>query len=328
MYLRDALHFFPPTRAHIRLDGAMLNDGSLIAGGRLYEDATSPLAPALLGRFHIGGRGLAPGIVAATYHAGVKVETCLAVPELALVDFPADVELTEGRDALKPGPAFTAVAMAFYRRLARIGSGPGATDTTKRRLAELAGQVSALMLQSAGWSEMARDLATALLGPDRFLVSADRADALAGFLGPDIAERMFVPESFWAERHWIGQIPGERELLERELDIGAVETLEALARRRSDLAGLAVLVARTTDPGGVLVSLARRRVPRPAHRGLLACLGTRRGILLREDAPSLRNPNGWLELYTLRASFDRACGLREADVERNLIVRDPLAFGG
>jgi hypothetical protein len=70
-----------------------------------------------------------------------------------------------------------------------------------------------------------------------------------------------------------------------------------------------------------------RRGRRPVHGGVLACLGTRRGILLREDAPSLKDASGWLEHYSLRASFDRACGLREADVERNLIVRDPTSLG-
>src|SRR5262249_42102725 len=117
LYLRDALHFFPTARAIVRLDGIVLNDGALVAGGRLYEDAATPGATAPAGRFHLGGRSMAPGILAATYHAGVKVESCLAVPELVLIDFPSVVELTEGRDALKLGPAFASVALAFYKRL-------------------------------------------------------------------------------------------------------------------------------------------------------------------------------------------------------------------
>ncbi len=133
-YLEDALHFFPPERAVVRVAGVPLNDGSLVAGGRYFEDE---VGPGLRGRFHLGGRALAPGITAATYHAGVKVRACYAVAELSLVDFPGAVELTEGRDALKPGPAFAAVAAAFHRRLARLGEEPDKDPAARLRVAEM-----------------------------------------------------------------------------------------------------------------------------------------------------------------------------------------------
>src|SRR6185437_11972462 len=66
-YLEDALHFFPPERAVVRVGGVPLNDGSLVSGGCYCED---PVAPGLSARFQLGGRALSPGITAATYHAG------------------------------------------------------------------------------------------------------------------------------------------------------------------------------------------------------------------------------------------------------------------
>ncbi|WP_438032608.1 ATP-binding protein [Sorangium sp. So ce204] len=360
-YLRDALHFFPASRALVLLDGAAVNDGRLISGGQLIQEriAVAPEAPgaaalearthlgdALLARFHVGGRGLLPSISAATFHAGVKVDACLALAELALIDFPAAVELTEGRDALKVGPEFTAVATAFYRRLIELAAASGEGRRTRDRLAEMAAQISALMLQSAGWDEVALDLARALLGPGRCMVTPERREALLGFLGPSVAERLFVPESFWAEREWQPHLPGERELLEDELEIDAPETLSALARRRGDLSGLPLLVARATSPHTTMVALCRsrlqpdrgagaaaRRAPgapplpdapgrRPA--GPLPCLGTRRLLLIRDDSAAVRRPSGWSDWYALRAAFDRASGVREADLERDLIVGEPV----
>src|SRR5206468_189338 len=160
---------------------------------------------------------------------------CFALGELALLDFPGAVELTEGRDALKPTPAFSRLVKAFYQRLLRIGEEPHATPQSRQRLAELAAQISALMLQSTAWNEIAPELARRLLGPQRHLVSPDRAEAIIGFLGPKISERLFVPESFWAEREWHGYVPGERELLEDELAIDGPESLANLSRRRPDL---------------------------------------------------------------------------------------------
>jgi hypothetical protein len=364
-YLRDALHFFPASRALVLLDGAAVNDGRLISGGQLIQERVE-VAPqpsgaaalearthfeaergdALLARFHVGGRGLLPSISAATFHAGVKVDACLALAELALIDFPAAVELTEGRDALKVGPEFTAVATAFYRRLIELAAASGEGRRTRDRLAEMAAQISALMLQSAGWDEVALDLARALLGPGRCMVTPERREALLGFLGPSVAERLFVPESFWAEREWQPHLPGERELLEDELEIDAPETLSALARRRGDLSGLPLLVARATSPHTTMVALCRsrlqpdrgagaaaRRAPgapplpdapgrRPA--GPLPCLGTRRLLLIRDDSAAVRRPSGWSDWYALRAAFDRASGVREADLERDLIVGEPV----
>ncbi|WP_437543964.1 ATP-binding protein [Sorangium sp. So ce327] len=364
-YLRDALHFFPASRALVLLDGAAVNDGRLISGGQLIQERVevAPQPPgaaalearthfeaergdALLARFHVGGRGLLPSISAATFHAGVKVDACLALAELALIDFPAAVELTEGRDALKVGPEFTAVATAFYRRLIELAAASGEGRRTRDRLAEMAAQISALMLQSAGWDEVALDLARALLGPGRCMVTPERREALLGFLGPSVAERLFVPESFWAEREWQPHLPGERELLEDELEIDAPETLSALARRRGDLSGLPLLVARATSPHTTMVALCRsrlqpdrgagaaaRRAPgapplpdapgrRPA--GPLPCLGTRRLLLIRDDSAAVRRPSGWSDWYALRAAFDRASGVREADLERDLIVGEPV----
>ncbi|WP_437314727.1 ATP-binding protein [Sorangium sp. So ce385] len=388
-YLRDALHFFPASRALVLLDGAAVNDGRLISGGRLVEEriAAAPAADAddppaasgprptaasgpppaaasgppaeeararlaegrdgaLVARFHVGGRALLPSISAATFHAGVKVEACLAVAELALIDFPAAVELTEGRDALKVGPAFTAAATAFYRRLIQIAAEGGEGRRARDRLAEMAAQISALMLQSAGWDEVAVELARALLGPGRCMVNPERREALLGFLGPSVADRLFVPESFWAEREWQPHLPGERELLEDELEFDPPETLAALARRRGDLAGLPLLVARAVSPHTTMVALCRgrpqagggagaaaRRAPgalpspdAPARRpaGPLPCLGTRRLLLIRDDSAAVRRPAGWCDRYALRAAFDRASGVREADLERDLIVGEPV----
>lgn len=318
-YVIEALHFFPPERALVRLDGVPINDGSAVSGGRLYEDAAGP---GLRGRFHLGGRGLRPGITAATYHAGVRVEACCAIGDLALIDFPGTVELTEGRDALKPGPTFTAVVTAFHRRLARVAN--EAEDARVRpRVAELAAQISALMLKSQAWGEIALELAQALLGEGRHLLGPDRAEAVLGFLGAGAADRVFVPESFWAEREWHGYLPGEGELLDDELSIEPPEPLASLARRRPDLGGLETIVARTENPAAMIVALAhgRRRAAGP-----LPFLGTRRALLIHADAPAVRAPRGWIDLYALRAAFDRAAGVRETDVERDLIVASPIGL--
>jgi hypothetical protein len=321
-YLGDALHFFPPERAVVRVDGAPLNDGCLVAGGRYFEDDAGP---GLRARFHVGGRALSPGITAATYHAGVKVRACYAVGELALVDFPGAVELTEGRDALKPGPLFAEVAAAFHRRLSQLGDDPGVSPAARLRVAELAAQISALMLESAAFREAAPELARALLAPGRFLVGADRAEAVLAFLGPGAAERLFSPESFWAAREWQGLLPGERELLEDELVLDAPEALSMAARRRADLPGLAGLCARVRSADAVTVVLARGRSRPP---GALPCFGARGAILVRADARAVRDPRGWADRYALDTSFDRALGAREADVERRMIVESSIAERG
>lgn len=340
-YLRDALHFFPSERALIRVDGVAINDGRLISGGRLFQDpagARGPDGAPLLGRYHVGGRGLFASISAATFHAGVKVEPCLAVAELALIDFPAAVELTEGRDALKPGPALEAVAAAFYRRLVRLADETHADRAGRDRLAEVAAQISALMLRSAGWAEVASEIALALLGPDRYLVPPDRREPVLGFFGPAITERLFVPESFWAERQWQPFLPGERELIERELEIQPPEPLAAAAARRPDLRGLAMLADRAPSPDSTMVALCRPS-RRPGGRNLytapewfapgpLPCLATRRFILVREDSPAVAAPMGWRGWYALRAAFDRAAGVREPEFERDLIVGEALGTGG
>ena len=318
-YLEDALHFVPPERAVVRLGGVPINDGGLVSGGRLFEDEA---APGLLARFHLGGRGLASGITAALYHGGVKVRPCYAVAELALVDFPAAIELTEGRDAIKPGPGFNAVAAAFHRRLARLGEEPGTPPEVRLRIAELAAQISALMLDGAAFREVAPELARALLGNDRHLVPVERVEGVLGFLGPSAEDRLFVPESFWAAREWHGLVPGERELLLDELLIEPPERASVLARRRPELAGLAVIAARAADGAMIALARGRRRPPGP-----LPCLGTREAVLVRADASAVIEPRGWADRYALAASFDRAIGVREADVERDLIVTTPLAGG-
>lgn len=339
-YLRDALHFFPTERAIIRLDGVAINDGRLIAGGRQFQDpapARGPDGAPLVGRFHMGGRGLFASISAATFHAGVKVEPCLAVAELALIDFPSGVELTEGRDALKPGPALDAVAATFYRRLVRIAEETHADRAGRDRLAEVAAQISALMLRSAGWTEVAGELASALLGADRYLVPPDRREPVLGFFGPAITDRLFVPESFWAERQWQPYLPGERELIERELEIQPPEPLSAAAARRPDLRGLTMLASRAPSPDSTMVALCRPS-RRPAGRSLystpellgpgpLPCLATRRFILIREDSAAVAQPSGWRGWYALRAAFDRAAGVREPEFERDLIVGEALGVG-
>jgi hypothetical protein len=323
VYLRDALHFFPPERAAIHVDGAPINDGRYLTGGKLFSDRLSPDDPSCVARAYIGGRGLVTGISAGTYHAGVKVESCLAIPELALIDFPSAVELTEGRDALKPCRAFRATAAAFYRRIALLGRAPGTSRKTADRLAEVAAQISALMLQSAAWSEVAPELARALLGPDRYLVGPERREALIGFLGSAIESRLFVPESFWAEREWQGFIPGERELFDAELEIGPAESIASAARRRPDLPGLASLLRRAERPESLPIALARGRKSAP---GVLPCIGVRHAILIREDSPAVARMSGWSEAYALRVAFDRASSMREPDLERELIVNEPLGL--
>ena len=317
-YLEDALHFFPPERAVVRIDGVPLNDGRLVSGGRLFEEEAGP---GLTARFHLGGRGMTPGITAAIYHAGVKVRACYAVAELALVDFPSAVEITEGRDALKPGPAFTAVAAAFHRRLALLGEEPETRPETRLRIAELAAQISALMLESAAFREVAPELCRALLGEGRHLVGADRVEAVLGFLGPSAEARLFVPESFWAAREWHGLVSGERELLFDELVIDPPEALAVLARRRPELGGLAFLAERTRSAESVSVSLSRGR---RRAAGPMPCLGTQHAVLVRADAPAVMAPAGWLDRYALTTSFERALGMREAEVERALIVTAPI----
>ena len=316
-YLEDALHFYPPERAVVRVGGVPINDGALVSGGALYEDE---IAPGMTARFHLGGRGLASGITAALYHGGVKVRPCYAVAELALLDFPGALELTEGRDAIKPGPAFAAVAAAFHRRLARLGEEPGTPDEVRLRIAELAAQISALMLESAAFREVGPELVRALVGEHRHLCAADRVEAVLGFLGPSAEGRLFVPESFWAAREWQGLVPGERELLLEELEIEAPERLSTAARRRPDLIGLGVLAARAAE--GVMIALCRGR---RTAAGPLPCLGMREAVLVRADAPAVIEPRGWADRYALSAAFDRALGVREADVERELIVTTPLA---
>jgi hypothetical protein len=323
-YLRDTLHFLPIERAELIVDGAVINDGSLIRGGRLFQDLAWEGPPRVLGRFHLGGRGLSPGIAAATYHAGVKVESSIAISELALIDFPGEVELTEGRDAIKLGPMVDAVASAFHRRIGRIAKEARADRASRHRLAELAAQVSALLLQSAGWSEAAPRLADRLLGAERYLIAPERVEALVGFLGAEVGERLFVPESFWAEREWHHYLPGEKDLLEAYLSVCGSGSLDELARAHRELPGLALLAARTPNPTAVNVVLVRSA---SAAYGTLPCLGTAHALLIREDAPALGRVQGWTDSYALRAAFDRAMGAREADVERELIVGDPIRAG-
>lgn len=323
-YLRDTLHFFAADRATIEVDGTPINDGRFLAGGKQFVDSIAGDKGPHVARYHVGGRGLAMGIGAATYHAGVKVEGCLAIPELSLIDFPGAVELTEGRDALKPCSTFHATAAGFYRRLAELGSAPDTPRKTADRLAELAGQISALMLRSTVWSEAAPELARRLLGPHRYLVSVERRELLVGFLGSTIEERLFVPESFWAEREWQGFVPGERELLERELEMAPVESLASVVWRRPDLAGLCSLASRVERSEQVLVTLARgRRLP----PGPLPCIGVRQTIVVREDSPAVTGLSGWSDTYALRVAFERACGTREPDLEREIIVNEPLMRG-
>lgn len=325
-YLRDTLHFFPMERAVLEVDGVPINDGRYVVGGQRFVDAIlTETSDKHFARYHVGGRGLAMGIGAATYHVGVKVEGCLAIPELSLIDFPGAVELTEGRDALKPCPTFHATAARFYQRLGELGSAPSTSRRTADKLAELAAQISALMLRSTAWSEVAPDLARALLGPKRYLISVERRELIVAFLGSIIEERLFVPESFWAEREWQGFVPGERELLEAELEMSPAESLASVVWRRPDLAGLGALAPRVDRAEHVLVSLARgRRLP----PGPLPCIGLRQAIVIREDAPAVKSLSSWSDLYALRVAFERASGLRESDLERELIVNEPLGRGG
>jgi hypothetical protein len=348
-YLNDTLHFFPKERARIGLDGVPLNDGRAIVGGAFHEirvyGGGRDGEPAGVLRVHVGGRALTSGITAATYHAGVRVEACPDLGELVLIDFPAGVAITEGRDALLQGPLYAASARALYERLLDFAAGEargrGALDEAPRqgqRLAELAALVSALMLRDeATWAEEAPRLAEALLGASRFLVTTDRAELVLGFLGPAVARRLFVPQSFWAERRWSGFLPSERDLLEDELVIAPPAPLAALAAARPDLRGLEALLGRDEPPSAQLVSLCRSarsggaarapaapRAPLRRPIAALPCLGREGVVLVREDAPAVIRPAGWSDLYALRVAFARATGEGEPDVERALIVSAPL----
>ena len=126
-----------------------------------------------------------------------------------------------------------------------------------------------------------------------------------------------------AEREWQPCLPGERELLEAELCVDPPETLTAAVMRRPDLLGLRELAARTLNLRSVGLSLCRGKHP----PGTMPCLGTRRGVLIRDDAPCVRCAGSWSERYALRASFARASGVREPDLERDLIVNEPLGVG-
>ncbi len=177
------------------------------------------------------------------------------------------------------------------------------------------------MFHGASFEEAAPTLVSRLIHPADILVRAERVEALLAFLGSDIATRLFVPDGFSAERAFSRHLLGERDLLEDELDIDPVEPLAALATRRPDLEGIAVLAERSADPRAVRVALARGKRRGPSA---LPCLAVRGTILIREDASCVRAPRGWVDLYALRAAFDRASGIREAEAERDLIVLAPL----
>ncbi len=307
--LRDALHFFPASRALVLLDGAAVNDGRLISGGQLIQERVAVAPPgaaalearahledergdARLARFHVGGRGLLPSISAATFHAGVKVDACLALAELALIDFPAAVELTEGRDALKVGPEFTAVATAFYRRLIELAAASGEGRRTRdRRLAEMAAQISALMLQSAGWDEVALDPARRPARP-RALHGDPRA--ARGAARVPRAERgraaVRAGELLGGARVAASSARRAPTLLEDELEIDAPETLSALARRRAAILG----GCRCSSRGRRArtrrsVALCRSRAPAGSRRGRGGAPGAGRAAAPRRaGAASLR----------------------------------------
>ena len=322
-YLEDSLHFFPDGGRRRRAsDGVPINGGRHDSGGQLYRGRGRGPTPAPA--FTLGGQARSSSICAAgVYHQGVKVQACFAVLELALLDFPGAVELTEGRDTLKPGPLFHAVAVAFFRRLASIARDASMTDAARHRIAELAGQISALMLEGAGFAEVANELADVLLGDARYLVGPDRKEALLGFLGASYSTHLFVPESFWSAREWCSFLPGERELLTSEI---VVEPIQSLASFATDtrLEGLRTLAARSPQPELMPVALARGRRP----PGPLPCLGTRNAVLIRADSAIVATPRTWSDHYALKASFNRAAGVREPDLERDIIVTTPIRVSG
>jgi hypothetical protein len=51
-------------------------------------------------------------------------------------------------------------------------------------------------------------------------------------------------------------------------------------------------------------------------------------VLIRADAPAVQAPRSWADVYALRIAFDRAIGLPEPDVERDLIVAAPIRTVG
>ena len=150
-------------------------------------------------------------------------------------------------------------------------------------------------------------------------MSPERAEAVVGFLGPHVASKLFVPQSFWAEREWYDYLPGETELVNEELFVDPPEPLSRAAARRPDLTGLGAIAGRAASDVTVALARARRAGP-PGQLPCFACSGT---VVIREDTASVREPRTWADLYALRAAFDRARGLREADVERAIIVSDP-----
>src|SRR5262249_11087661 len=111
-----------------------------------------------------------------------------------------------------------------------------------------------------------------------------------------------------------------------ELFIDRSDSLAKTARRRPDLRGLSLFLSRAARPDALIVALARSRSGAPA--GPLPCLGSRRGVLIRDDAAAVQSPEGRRDLYALRAGCERGVGAREADVERDLIVASPLGGEG
>ena len=313
-YLMEALHFFDAGRVTLRLNGEPLNSSAVVRGGAYGESTYDGVHAGRL-RYQIGGTSIRPGIVSGTFHRGVRTDSCAALTQLALVDLPSSVEMTMSRDTLKCGPAFEHAIRAFFNAIETLPKDVFTTD----EVADMAGQLSALLFDHAAWTESAPHLRDTLLN-DRYLIRSDRREALLGFLGPTDWKAFFVPESIWSAHEWLRFLPGEEALLERSLTIHGSCTLLELAEERPDLGSVPYLMARAPDAARVVVTLASSTHP----AGPLPCLEVQGSVLLRVDSPCVMRPRSWQDIYAIRIAFDRAFGFREADTERRLIVLEPL----
>jgi hypothetical protein len=258
---------------------------------------------------------------------GTVVDRCASVAaELGLIDLPPATSLPLGHDVID-GPEVANFAVACYRQLVASApkgdAGRGRERAQRRGIAERIAELGRLF-GDAGWNEVGPELARSLFGDRTYLISADRAEAVYGFLGSSVIESTFVPESSSTERRWRAHLASERDLLDRELHVDPPTTAHAAVRQRPDLAGLRSLVDHASYDAPVIALCRSRSGARP---GPLPCLGLHRGsgstaVLIRDDAPAVRSPVSWRDHYALTAAYGHAVSAREVDVERTLILTD------
>ena len=193
---------------------------------------------------------------------------------------------------MKTGPLLPRVAAAFHRRLVRIAEEASADRTARRRLAEIAAQMSALLLQSAGWTEVAGELAARCSAKIASSSAPSAPKRSSDSSAPPRREHLRSGELLGGARVAPSASRRRRAAHASSL-IDPSEPLEALVARRPDLAGLAVLTRRATQ------GTRRRARAEPPWRAV------RRAALPR-PAPRRHPPRG------------RARGARAARMVRHL----------